>query len=266
MVIALSETMFAAIVGIPILISILLGMFIFTIHNNCPDVFTHWKAARNGKPICRIHFRGRKVKDVIADEDKDEKGMGTNYWKVPGVGLKFKPGTEDIEFIEGTIPCVNYFENSTVGIKTSEAVAYSELKDYFKNVLRVPIDGIESAALYVLQESEKKPSERAIKNTHIDSEETKKYLRRFLDAVKSKGAELKNLKIESGVFTYQTAMKALDGTIGFTSSHFSHAKEVIIAAALRKEEDSKKKMIEFAIIAVILAIAGVILLKGIGVV
>lgn len=266
MVIALAEYTLAALVGVPALIAILLGMFVFTLHNNCPDVFTHWKAARSGKPICRIHFRGRKVKDVIAEEDKDEKGMGTNYWNVPYIGLKFKPGSEDIEFVEGTVPCVNYFENSTVGVKTSEAVAYSELKDYFKDKLKIPIDGVEAAALYVLQESEKKPSERAIKNTHIDSEETKKYLRKFLEAVRNKGAELKNIKLESGIFTYQTAMKALDGTIGFTSSHFSHAKEVIIAAALRKEENDKRKMIEYAIIAVILAIAGIILLKGIKVI
>jgi len=152
-------------------------------------------------------------------------------------------------------------ENLTTAVKVNEAIAYSQLKDYFKK-LNIPIDGVESAALYLLQESEKKPIERALKNTHIDSEETKRYLRKFLDVVRRRDAEIKALKQESGIFTWQTAMKALDGTIAFTSSHFSHAKEVIIAAALRKEEDNKKKMIEYAIIAVILAIAGVILLYG----
>jgi len=261
MVVVLLEWQLLAIVGGCFLLVVAAISIFFSIRNNAPDAFTHWKAARKGKAICRVHFKGRGAHDYIAEIDKDEKGMGTNYWRVPEIGLKFKPGNEDIEFIEGSIPCVNYFENLTTAVKVNEAIAYSQLKDYFKK-LNVPIDGVESAALYLLQESEKKPIERALKNTHIESEETKRYLRKFLDVVRRRDAEIKALKQESGIFTWQTAMKALDGTIAFTSSHFSHAKEVIIAAALRKEEDNKKKMIEYAIIAVILAIAGVILLYG----
>lgn len=264
MVVAIEEWMLIAGIGIPLLISIVCLSFVFSIKNSCPDLWTHFKAQRSGENICRVHFKGRGVRDYIASIDKDEKGMGTNYWKVPEVGLKFKPGNEDVEFIEGSIPCVNYFENMTAAIKVQEAVAYSQLKDYFRSVLKMPIDGIEQAALYVLQESEKVTKDRAIKNSKINSLEAKKYLKNFLDIVERRKAELKAIRQESGVFTFQTAMKALDNMEVFNSSYFAHAKEVIIAAALRKEENKFKDLMQWAIIGFILALgaATIIIVSG----
>ncbi len=250
----------AGIVGLCIMGSVTV---FFSIRNNAPDAFTHWKAARNGSVICRVHYRGGKVKDYIGEIDKDEKGMGTNYWKVPDVGEKFKPTPDQIEFIEGSIPCVNYFENAMPGTKLNEIVAYLRLKNYF-NKKGISTEGIEKDAFFVLAETEKLNSDdaHAIANTKIKSSPTRKYLLEFLEAAHKNEAELKTLRNESGLFSYQTAIKAIDTVVGFNSASFSHAKEVIIAAALRKEEDRGKKFMEYAIIAVILAIAGVILLYG----
>ncbi len=261
--IALDDWMVLAGMGIIILLIFGSVILFMSIRNNAPDAFTHWKAARTGQVVCRVHYRGGKVRDYVGEIDKDEKGLGSNYWKVPEVGEKFKPAPDQIEFIEGSIPCVNYFENTMVGTRTAEIVAFSRLKEHFKKK-GVSIEGIEKDTFFVLAETEKFGSDdaHAIANTKIKSNETRKYLQDFLNAVHNCEDEIKKLNNESGVFSYQTAIKAIDGVIGFTGASFSHAKEVIIAATLRKEEDSKKKMIEYAIIAVILAIAGVILLYG----
>jgi len=263
MVMVLDDWMFYGFAGVSLLF-FFAGIAIFAVlKNNAPDAFVHWKANRDGDAVCRVHFRGRKCQDYIAEVDKAEKGLNSNMWTVPGLGIKFTPGAEDIEFIEGSIPCVNYFEKLPIGIKTNEVVAFSQLKDYL-NKIGLPIDGIERNIMYVLQEIQKKPTERAIKNARIDSKETQNYLRKYLNALDQKSEFLKRLTIESGVFTYQTAMKALDDAIAHTSAEVAHSKEVIKAAAKREEANKNRDYIMYAIVAFILCIgaAALIIVTG----
>lgn len=216
------------------------AVFIFmTLKANCPDTFDHWKAKRAGKPICRVHFRGKSTVDYIATVDKVEKDLGTPYWTVPGIGLKFKPESDAIHFIEGGIPCCDYYENIPKSIKIETAVAYSQLKDYFRKI-GIPIDGIEDLAFFISSESEVSNPETAIKDARINSEETKKILRRYISTVQANKDKLKNMRLESGVFTWQTAMNALDSTIAYTSSSLTHTKETIRAAFMRQEENKHK--------------------------
>jgi hypothetical protein len=232
----------------------LISLFLYmSIKNNAPDAWTHWKAKKDGKQICRVHYKGRKCVDHIAEIDKAEKEIGTPYWTVPTVGIKFKPEPEDIEFIEGTVPCCNYFESIPEAQKIAQVVAFSHLKDYFAKI-GMPIDGIEDIALYVASESEKMPGDRAVFNAKIDSEETKKYLTKYLQTINANKKEIEKMKLQSGVFTWQIAMKALDSTIAYTSSHIAHMKETIRAAILRQEENKRKDYIMYAIIAFILCI------------
>ena len=253
MVMVLQEWQVLAIVGFSALMFIGALVIFVQLRNNCPDAFIHWKAIREGKNICRVHYRGRKCEDYIAEVDKAEKDMGTPYWTVQDIGIKFKPGPEDIEFIEGSIPTVNYYENAPAAIKVSEATAYSQLKDHFKKI-GIPIEGVEKAAFYVLSDSEKLPKDRAINNARIDSAETRSYIKKFLDTVENNRRILTSMKLESGVFTWQTAMKALDDTIAYTSANIAHTKEVIRAAILRQEDQKRKDFIMWAIIAFILCI------------
>lgn len=238
-----------------------IGIFM-VLRNNAPDAFMHWKAKKQGSPICRVHFRGRVTKDYIATVDKIEQELGTPYWKVPAIGLKFKPEADSIHFIEGNLPCCDYYENIPKSIKTEIAVAYSQLRDYFKKI-GIPIDGIEDLAFYIASESTISDAETAIKDARINSDETKNILRKYIHTIKENEQKLKSLRLESGVFTWQTAMNALDSTIAYTSSSLTHTKETIRAAVMRQEENNKKQMMQYAIIAVILAIAGIILLYGI---
>ena len=61
-----------------------IGLYL-AIRANAPDALVHWKAKRKGLPVCRVHFKGRNVRDYIAEEDKDESGLNPNTWIVPGL-------------------------------------------------------------------------------------------------------------------------------------------------------------------------------------
>lgn len=239
-----------------------IGIFM-VLRNNAPDAFVHWQANRTGDAVCRVHFRGRKCVDYIAERDKSEKGLNSNMWTVNELGIKFTPGAEDIYFIEGSIPCADYFEKLPIAVRLNEVVAFSQLKDWL-NKIGLPIDGNERNIMYILQEIQKKPAERAIKNARIDSNETKNYLKKYLDALEQKKSYLQKLTLESGVFTYQTAMKALDDAIAHTSAEVAHGKEVIRAAAKREEANKNKDYIMYAIVAFILCIgaAALIIVTG----
>jgi len=224
------------------------------VKNNAPDAFVHWKAKRNGDKVCRVHYRGRKCRDYIATVDKAEKEIGTPYWTVEDVGIKFKPEPGDIEFIEDTIPCCNYFENMPEAVKINQAVAFNQLKNHFTK-LGMPIEGIEDIAFYVASEAEGKPKDRAINNARIDSIETREHLKKYLDIISKYKTQLTSMKLESGVFSWQTAMNALDSVIAYTSSNLAHTKETIRAAIMRQEENKRKDYIMYAIIAFILALS-----------
>lgn len=221
--------------------------------NNCPDTFDHWKAKRANQPICRVHFRGRTTVDYIAEVDKIEKDMGTPYWKVPAIGLKFKPEVDSIHFIEGNLPCCDYYENTPKSIKVEMAVAYSQLRDYFRKI-GIPIDGIEDLAFYIASESEISTPEQALLDARINSEETKTILRKYIKTVNANKEKLKLMRLQSGVFTWQTAMNALDSTIAYTSSELTHTKETIRAAVKRQEADKTMNLVLYAIVAFILCL------------
>lgn len=233
--------------GLSLLMFMGSAMFFITIKNNCPDAFDHWKAKRKNQPICRVHFRGKSTVDYIATVDKVEKEIGTPYWTVPSIGIKFKPEADSIHFIEGNLPCCDYYENIPKSIKIETAVAYSQLKDYFKKI-GIPIDGIEDLAFFISSESEVSNPETAIKDARINSEETKKILRRYISTVQANKDKLKNMRLESGVFTWQTAMNALDSTIAYTSSSLTHTKETIRAAVMRQEENKKADLIKYGML------------------
>lgn len=234
-----------------------IGIYLY-IRSRAPDALEHAKADK----ICRVHYRGRKAVDYIAHEDKEDKELGASYWYVPTIGLKFKPEPEDIEFIEGSIPCVNYYENMTEPIKIKQAVAFSQLKDYFKKI-GMPINGVEDIAFYVSSENEKlSDKQRAMNNAKITSGETQAVIKKYLATVDAHKKELTDMKLESGLFTWQTAMRSLDSIMAFTSSHFANARETIRAAEKRKLENQQKDWMKYLFIIFALTIIGIILLYG----
>lgn len=249
---AIQDWMLYSIAGVSLLIFFIgLGMFM-AIKNGAPDAMIHWKAKRSGQVICRVHYKGRQAKDYLAKLDKAEKEIGTPYWVVPTLGIKFKPKPDEIEFIEGSVPCANYFENCVEAQKIAQVVAFSQLKDYLHK-RGMSIDNLEKEAFYIASESEKVSGERAIKNAMINSGQTKEYMREYLRIINANKAELKKLQLESGVFSWQTAMRAIDDTIAYTSSNVAHMKETLKAVILKQEDNKRKDYIMYAIVGFILS-------------
>jgi len=250
---AIQDWLLYSIAGISLLVFFIgLGLFM-AIKNGAPDAMVHWKAKRSGQVICRVHYKGRQAKDYLAHIDKAEKKIGTPYWVVPTLGIKFKPKPDEIEFIEGSVPCVNYFENCVEGQKIAYVVAFSQLKDHLHK-MGVSIETLEKEAFYVASEAEKVNDERAIDNAMINSEQTRKYLRDFLKVVKSNKAYLEQIQVESGVFSWQTAMRAIDDTIAYTSSNVAHMKETLKAVILKQEETRSKDIMMYGIVAFMMAL------------
>ncbi len=257
MIIGVDAYQFYGLIGLAVLMIIAFIGLYQAISKNAPDAMTHWKAKRKNQPICRVHYRGRKAVDYVATIEKLEKDMGSPYWSVPDVGLKFKPRSEDIETIEGSIPCANYYTNLTEAMSIAQIVAFSQLKDWFAK-MKMPIDSIEGIALYTAQEYIKTGDKmKALANAKIESKETKVYLLKYLNLIDIHRKELEKMKIETGIFTFQTAMKAMDEINAMTSSHVEHLQKVVRAAALRQAEDAnakKRELIYMAIVGFILCI------------
>lgn len=266
MIIGVEDYYFYGVIILCILLIVALIVYHKSIKNASPDAFVHRQAKKTGMPVCRVHFRGKRAVDFIAEIEKDEQNLATPYWRIPGVGIKFKPGVDDIEIIEGSIPCANYYTSLTESMSIATVVAFSQLKDYFGKKLHLPIDNLEDVFMYAAADYVKTgDKKRAIHNAKIESTETQKYLLKYLDAIELNRGELENMKLESGVFTFQTAMKALDTMIGWTSAHAEELQKTVKAASLLGQENEREKqrqLIMMAIAAVILAIAGLILLFG----
>ena len=244
MLVSIQDYYVYALIGISGLLFIA-SLFIFiSIKRNCPDAFAHWEAARRGKTICRVHFRGKQTVDYIANIEKHEKDMGTPYWHVPKVGLKFKPEADAIHFIEGSIPCCDYFENIPKSVKVETAVCYSQLRDLLKK-LGIPIDGIEDLGFYVMSESERSDPETAIKDARVQSEETKTILRRLIQTIKQNKERIKSIQLDSGVFVWQTAQNALDSTMAYTSASLTHTVETVRAAERRQNAEGFKDYLKY---------------------
>lgn len=231
------------------------GLTYSDIKKNCPDAMVHRKAAKSGLPVCRVHFRGRTTVDYIATIDKTEKEMSTPYWRVPELGIKFQPEADAIHFIENSIPCCDYYEKMPKSIKVEMVIAFSQVKDYFKKVLKIPIEGIEDLAFYIASESEISGVETALKDARISSPETKRILRNYINTINKHKEKLNALQLESGVFSWQTCMNAVDSIMGYTSSTMTHTIETVKAAERRKNEDKKKDFMLYAMVCFVLALA-----------
>ncbi len=228
-----------------------------------PEAFVFRDAAKLKRPVVMVHYPDSNVDFDIPTIAEEEKDLGTPYWEVKRVGIKFRdPSGRAVERIGGRVPMYHYFMNSPAPLGMAEVVAYSQLSDYFKSI-GMAMDNVESTILYVLAENEKHGEETAIGNTKITSDETKKHIQKYLDVVKKNRNAIENQKLTSGIFTFQTAMRALDSTMAFTSAQAQHMKAVVRTAILRQEEDKSKRqreLIIYGIVCFIVAMAVIALM------
>lgn len=224
-------------------------MFFLMIKKQAPEALLFMKARRKKVPVVMVHYPEGTVQPYIPkmQMDKDAEVPAIHY-VVGNVGIKFRnPDGSKTERWMGEVPMFHYFRNIPEAVATTEAIAYSQLKDYFKEK-GVDISGIEDVAFYVLSEVERSGNvKKALHNAQIDNQETMKQVLQFLNFVKANKKEIQDLKLKSGIFTYQTAVRALDSVIAYTSSNVAHMKSVIEASLRHEMNSGVSDMIKYGI-------------------
>ena len=137
-----------------ILASMALIMFALAIKRYAPEAFIFWRARRQGKPLCLVHYPEGVVRAYIPREEQRLNPSTTNYWYVGDVGIKFKGSPASVEKWNGRIPIFHYFMNIPEAIATREAVAFSQFKDYLRRK-GIDVDGVEDIAFTVINKYEK---------------------------------------------------------------------------------------------------------------
>jgi len=137
-----------------IIASMALIMFALAIKRYAPEAFIFWRARREGKPLCLVHYPEGVVRAYIPREEKRLNPSVTNYWYVGDVGIKFKGSGSTVEKWNGRIPIFHYFVNIPEAIATREAVAFSQFKDFLKEH-KIDVSGIEDIAFFVISRYEK---------------------------------------------------------------------------------------------------------------
>lgn len=246
------------------IIAVLLFFTLMGIRGQAPEAFMLMKARKKKQALCMVHYpegtcRLKEPKHVKPPNPDS----GVPYFKLDPEGIKFKnPDGSKFERFGGDVPIINYFSNIPESVKMREAVAYSQLKDYLKKN-DVDIDGIEDITMYVFSEYEKTGDmKKAIKNSKINNEDVVRRIVKYLEFIDNNRQEIEDMKLQSGTFTWQTAMMALDSTIAYTSANVAHLKSVIEAQIRRQLGDEKKDLITKGIFIFLACLGAFVLLQA----
>ena len=221
-------------------------LYYINLRRNAPEAFIFAKARKKKMPVCLVHYPENIVRPFIPKIEKHSPEASTPYFIVGEVGIKFRnPDGRKVERWNGDVPLFNYFVNMPESVAITEAVAYSQLKDHLKKE-DVDIDTIEDVAFYVLSEFERTGDINvALTNAKIENDETIKHLLTFINHMNAHKKDIENLKLQSGIFTFQTAIRALDATIAYTSSNVAHMKSVIEASIRRQLASSNADIMRY---------------------
>lgn len=223
-------------------------LFYIDIRNNCPGALVIKKAYKNNLPLVVVHYPSRDEYLYIPKTDKYSEDIASPYHIVEKVGIKFKSsdGTKVSRWF-GLIPMYHYYVNTPEPAAIADAVAVDQLKEFLKTK-GIEIDTIEDVAVYILSEYEKHGDlSRALANAQIDGEEVIERITSFMNGIKKHKDEIESLKLQSGLFTFQTAIRAFDSISAYTSSHVAHMKSVLEAAIRRELSDTQSDMLKYGI-------------------
>lgn len=234
------------------------GMVFIAIWKNAPEAFVLWKSRRTGGrvPVCWVHYPGgvgELCSPIFEKEDKPD-GVAMPIWTVPEIGIKFKPDNfEEVENIGGAT-VVHYYKNVPKPASVKVAVAYDQLsKMLAKN--KIDVRGIETKVFYALSEAQKTTITEAIQSTKTLSADTKKQLDTLLRQIQMNESALNQVQLQSGVFTFRTAISAIDNLLATTSSAV-HKTKLAVEAATRRQEMNKDKTTMMTVIYAVIILFG----------
>ncbi len=232
--IVISELVIFGLVVAIIFLGFMLGLLVFMFKVQVPEAFLFWKARRKKIPLALVHYPEGIVRPYLVKLDKDI-NTSSNYYIVGDVGIKFKGVDKSrTERWDGEVTTFNYFVNVPEPISISEVVAFSQFKEYLSSK-GIEVENIEDILFYVMSEIEKsKNIDEAVSEIQVENLEILRNIEQFVNFILKNKEEVSNLKLKSGLFTYQTAIKALDVVMAYTSANVSQMK-AILQTALRRQ-------------------------------
>lgn len=264
--IVIQETVLFGLIGGIIILGLVSVMFFFSLKAQAPEAFVIWKARRKKLPIAMVHYPEGTVRLKVPEVEKGNPEATNPYYVVPDVGIKFRnPDGNKIERLENTVPVYHYFKNIPESVMLAEVVAFHQLKDYFKKKGE-NIEGIEDLAFYVASENEKhtksgRVQEDTIEAMNVEREDLRRRATQFLEFIEEHRKEIEEQKLQSGMFTFSTAMQALDSTIAFTSSHVAHVKSIISQRVRESMERKQKDIITYGVFVFMICLGAGVFLK-----
>ncbi len=240
-----------------IFILVMSVLFVFVIFRTVPWAWTMYRAFQHNAPIVWKHHARGAGEIVEAKIEKELKeGVPVTYYIVEKWGLKFSDiAGENTELLMGKLRIIHYFKNGAGPVNVMDTVAIDQLSKWLQGK-GVNVTNREDAMMFILSEyGRSNKLIEALEASKIDDESTKRTIINAIKVIKANENELKNLKLSDGVFTFQTAMTAIDRTIAFASAAFANSKSAIEAQVRAKiAEDKGAGMLKYLIYAGVFAI------------
>lgn len=229
-----------------------------------PEAVLFKEARQKKKPIVVTHFQNNTAVPAIPKVEKmeDDDGVVVPFYTIPKVGLKFKDssGTKAEKWF-GDITVYHHYELTPEPISTAFAVAFSQFKDLLRKN-KIDIDGMEDVAFYAISEHEKlKDIEETLNSINIPNTETRIKIKEMLEYIERFKKDIQKEKIQSGLYTYQVVVRALDATMAYTSANLAFTKTAIEAYVRQQINQQNKNLMLYFIGAFILALAAGTFLK-----
>lgn len=229
-----------------------------------PEATIFRDARKKKQPIVITHFQNGSAVPAIPKVEKmeDDDNVIVPFFTIPKVGLKFKDASGmKAEKWFGDITVYHYFELTPEPISTAFAAAHSQFKDLLKKN-RIDIEGMEDVAFYAISENEKlKDIEETLKSLNIPDIETRTKIQEMLEYIEKYKSDIQKEKLQSGLFVYQTIVRALDATMAYTSANLAFTKTAIEAYVRQQLNQQTKNLMLYFIGAFILCLGAGTFLK-----
>lgn len=258
MAIALSGISLYVAIGLPIIGMMGMLAFMISIHKAVPWAWPMYRCYQKNLPCAFNHYPKGRLEIEIPKVSKDLKtGVPVTYFEIKNWGYKVPDLSGDnTELLNGKLRVVHFFKNGVAPISCMSVLALDRMKSWM-NSKGLNITNYEDVVLFFLNDYERtKNIKKQLEESSVDDEETRKFILKTIDIIEKNRSELNNLKVKDGLFTFQTAMMALDRTVAFTSSAFSNAKSAIEAQIRAKQLEDKNKEMGRTIILVVILLVG----------
>lgn len=242
------------------------GFFVYWsgIRRWAPEAALFKEARQKKKPIVITHFQNNTAIPAIPKIEKMEENddVVVPFYTIPKVGLKFKDssGTKAEKWF-GDITVYHHYELTPEPISTAFAVAFSQFKDMLRKN-HIDVDGIEDIAFYAISEHEKlKDIEETLKSLNISNTETMIKIQEMLEFIEKFKVDIQKEKLQSGLYTYQIVVRALDATMAYTSANLAFTKTAIEAYVRQQMNQQTKNLMLYFIGAFIFCLGAGTFLK-----